>query len=200
MKVFLDFLPVILFLIAYKFADKTREFLADILPEQNTAWIMEQSEFIIATIILIPATLIPIIYIKLSEKKWSKMHIGIFLLVLIMGMMTIFFDNPEFLKWKPTVMNWGFSAVFLGSMFIGKKNILQRLMGEQIELPDFAWTRLNLSWVIFFIISGVINLYVAYNYSEAFWVNFKLFGLFGITLVFMLLQGFYLSRHIKNLD
>jgi len=106
------------------------------------------------------------------------------------------------------VLNWVFAGAFFISQFIGEKNMVQRMMGEQIKLPDNIWLRLNLSWVVFFIASGLANLYVAFYYATEldektrmdFWVDFKLFGLMGMTLVFVVAQAFYLTRHMEESD
>jgi intracellular septation protein len=104
------------------------------------------------------------------------------------------------------VLNWVFAAGFFLSIFIGEKNLVERMMGSQLDLPDYVWTRLNLSWVAFFIISGTANLYVAFYYDlEAApdvrmetWVDFKLIGLMGLTIIFVILQAFYLARFIQE--
>ena len=94
-----------------------------------------------------------------------------------------------FLKWKPTIVNWLFALVFLGSQLIGKKNVVRRLMESKVRLPDPVWTRLNTSWVVFFVVCGALNLFVVYNFDTDTWIDFKLFGLMGLTLVFVLGQG-----------
>jgi len=117
-----------------------------------------------------------------------------------LGGATILFQDKTFIQWKPTVVNWLFGAAFLGSQFIGQKTIVQRLMESNLELPQEIWKNLNIAWVIFFLAMGVLNLIVAYNFSEETWVNFKLFGMLGLTFVFILAQGLYMSRHIQNSD
>jgi intracellular septation protein len=108
--------------------------------------------------------------------------------------------DGDFIKWKPTIVNWLFAVAFFGSQFIGHKNIIERMMGDKIELPHNTWRTLNLAWVGFFILSGAVNLYVAFNFSEDVWVDFKLFGLLGMTIVFIILQGIYLSSQMQNKD
>ena len=140
--------------------------------------------------------------------KFERMHIFSLTLISVLGGITIFLGNPAFIQWKPTVLNWLFAAVFLGSMHIGEKPIIQRMMSEQISLPENVWRTLNFSWVTFFFISGAANLYVAFYYNLGAapddrmdtWVNFKLFGLMGLTIGFVILQALYLSRHIIEDD
>ena len=116
---------------------------------------------------------------------------------MIFGGLTLALHDPVFIKWKPTVVNWLFAVAFLISGLFMERNLLQRMMDHAISLPSNIWYRLNLAWITFFISAGLANLYVAYNYSESTWVDFKLFGMLGLTLLFMLLQGFYLARHMQ---
>ena len=176
MKMLLDFLPIIIFFIVYK----------------------ATGDIIIATAVLIPATLLQMLYTWIKTHKIETMQLVTLALVVLLGGATVLFQDKTFIQWKPTVVNWLFGLAFLGSQFIGQKTIVERLMGSNIELPAFAWRSLNIAWVIFFILMGITNLYVAYNFSEEAWVNFKLFGMLGITLIFILGQGLYLSRHIQN--
>ena len=127
------------------------------------------------------------------------MYLITLVLVVALGGATVILQDKVFIQWKPTVVNWLFALVFLGSEFIGKKNILERMMGTQIELPPNIWSRLNYLWVGFFIFAGAINIYVAFSghFTEEQWVDFKLFGMLGLTLVFVILQGLYLARHVN---
>ena len=119
-------------------------------------------------------------------------------LVVLFGGATLLFHDKAFIQWKPTVVNWLFAAGFLATQFIGSKTVVERLMGTNIELEKSIWHKLNFIWVLFFIILGIVNLYVAFNFSEDTWVNFKLFGMLGMTLVFIIVQGFYIARHAKE--
>jgi len=177
-KLLFDFFPIVIFFAVYKYT----------------------GNMITATAVLIPATIFQVAYSYWRTRKVEKMYLVTLALVVVLGGATIVFENKAFIQWKPTIVNWLFALVFLGSQFIGAKSILQRMMGGQIELPSAIWTRLNLMWVGFFIFSGAANLYVAFSgqFSEEAWVNFKLFGMLGLTLVFIILQGIYLSRHIQN--
>jgi len=178
MKLLLDFLPVIIFFAVYKATD----------------------DIIIATAVLIPATLLQMLYTWIKTHRIEKMQLVTLVLVVLLGGATILFQDKTFIQWKPTVVNWLFGAAFLGSQFIGQKTIVQRLMESNLELPQEIWKNLNIAWVIFFLAMGVLNLIVAYNFSEETWVNFKLFGMLGLTFVFILAQGLYMSRHIQNSD
>ncbi|MDB4837285.1 septation protein A [Marinomonas sp.] len=178
MKILFDFLPIMIFFAVYK----------------------ATGDIIQATAVLIPATLAQVGYTWIKFKTIERMHIVSLVLVVLLGGATVLLNDSNFIKWKPTIVNWLFAIVFLGSQFIGNKNVIQRMMGEKLELPFKVWRSLNLAWVTFFLVSGATNLYVAFTYSEGVWVNFKLFGLLGMTITFILLQGIYLSSYIKNKD
>lgn len=175
MKFLHDLFPVILFFIAYKLYD-----------------------FYMATAVIIVATLIQVSVGWLKNRRVEKMHLATLLLVLLFGGLTLYLKDPMFLKWKPTVVNWLFAVVFLGSQFIGRMSLVERMMHKSVTLPAPIWTRLNLAWTLFFVTMGVVNLYVAFNYSEEIWVNFKLFGMMGMTFLFIIAQAFYLSRYMSE--
>ncbi|CAK0760357.1 putative intracellular septation protein A [Gammaproteobacteria bacterium] len=175
MKLLYDFFPVLLFFIAYKLYG-----------------------IYVATAVAMVAAFVQTAGYWLKHRRFETMHLVTLGLILVLGGATLFFQNPVFIKWKPTLVNWIFAGAFLGSHWIGKKPIIERMLSAQVELPRLVWIRLNLAWVAFFIISGATNLYVAYNFSEANWVNFKLFGMMGLTITFILLQTLYISRYIKE--
>jgi len=176
MKLLVDFLPIVIFFIVYKMT----------------------GDLILATAVLIPATMLQMGYTWLTTKKVEKMQLVTLILVVVLGGLTVALQDGQFIKWKPTIVNWLFGLVFLGSQFIGKKPVVQRLMGKSMELPSRIWRQLNLAWVVFFAAMGGINLYVAFNYSESTWVDFKLFGMLGLTFVFILAQGVYMSRFMPK--
>lgn len=119
-------------------------------------------------------------------------------LVLIFGGLTLWVRDPAFIKWKPSIVNWLFAAAFLVSQYLRGPTIIQRMLGENVTLEPADWRRLNLMWVGFFLVAGALNLYVAYRFDEATWVNFKLFGLMGLTLAFALLQGVWIARKTER--
>ncbi len=171
MQLLFDLLPVIAFFIAYKVAG-----------------------IYVATGVLIVGVLAQTLYSWIRHKKVSPMLLTSAVLVLIFGGLTLLIHDATFIKWKPTIVSWLFAGAFLASQFMRGPTLVQRMMGEQVTLSPALWNRLNLMWVVFFIFEGALNIYVAKHYSESTWVNFKLFGLMGITLVFALLQGLWLSR------
>ncbi|MCB1799057.1 MAG: septation protein A [Gammaproteobacteria bacterium] len=174
MKILADLFPVILFFIAYQLFD-----------------------IYIATQAAIAAAAVQVVYNRLRYGKVETMHWVTLGLLVLFGGLTLALRDPTFIKWKPTVVNWLFAAAFLLSQLFMKRSLLRRMMDHAVNMPDTAWLRLNTAWVAFFAAMGVLNLYIAYNFSEAVWVNFKLFGFLGLTLVFMLAQGFYLARFVE---
>jgi len=176
MKLLVDFLPIVIFFVVYKMTN----------------------DLILATAILIPATMLQMGYTWLTTKKIEKMQLVTLIMVVVSGGLTVVLQDGQFIKWKPTIVNWLFGLAFLGSQFIGKKPVVQRLMEKGIQLPSRIWRQLNFAWFVFFAVMGSLNLYVAFNYSEATWVDFKLFGMLGLTFVFILAQGIYMSRFMPK--
>lgn len=207
MKLLIDFFPIILFFVSYHQATFLVEntFIGSLLDPTKSELI---TATIVATGVAIVASFVQVSYHWLRTHKFEKMHVFSLTLITVLGGLTIMFGNPDFVKWKPTVLNWIFAGVFFISFFIGEKTLIQRAMGNQIELPEEVWTRLNVAWIGFFILSGAANLYVAFYYALELdekvrmdnWVDFKLFGLMGLTLIFIILQAIYLSRHISVED
>jgi len=204
MKIFYDLAPIILFFLGYHNAS----FIAENTPVGG--WLdPEQAEVISATIIAtgiaIVASFIQVAGFWLKNRRFERLHIFSLVLVSGLGGITIVFGDPAFIQWKPTVLNWVFAAAFLISQFVGKKSLVHRMMGGQINLPEAVWSKLNLSWVAFFIFSGFANLYVAFYYAldldaktrMDFWVDFKLFGLMGMTVIFVIAQALYLSKYME---
>ena len=205
MKILFDFFPIILFFVSFYQAKFLIEytFIGSLINPERPEHI---NATIIATGIAIVASFIQVGYSWLKMHKIERMHIFSLALITVLGGITIVIGDPAFIQWKPTVLNWAFALGFFLSIFIGEKNLVERMMSGQLDLPDYVWTRLNLSWVAFFLISGVANLYVAFYYDlEAqpavrmeTWVDFKLFGLMGLTIIFVILQAFYLARFIQE--
>lgn len=177
MKLLFDFFPILIFFICYKLFG-----------------------IYVATAVAMVASLAQVLFHRFKNQTYERMHLISMALILILGGATLFFHNPWFIKWKPTGIYWLSAIVFLGSSFIGKKPLIQKMMDGNISLPPTIWSRLNIAWAVFFILMGALNLYVAYTYDTDFWVNFKLFGGAGFTLLFVFLQSIYLTRHIIEKD
>ncbi len=170
MQLLVDYIPLVVFILAYFYQD-----------------------IFFATGMLMVAMPVVLALQWLMTKKINKIYAASTVLVLVLGGATLAFKNPTFLYWKPTVLNWLIAIVFLGSQWIGDKTVVQRMLENAAELSADQWVRLNQIWVVFFSIVGGINIYVAYNFSEAFWVKFKLFGMLGLTLIFVIIQSIWLT-------
>ena len=153
---------------------------------------------LLATLVVIVATLVQVLVFKLRGKKVDTMLWVSLVLVVVLGGLTIWFHSDTFIKWKPTLLYWVMGAAFLLGPLLFGKNLLRMLLGEQLQLPAPIWQRLNLAWVGFFASMGALNLWVAYTFSTDAWVNFKLFGSIGLMLVFTVAQGLYLSRYLPD--
>lgn len=173
MKVFFDLFPVILFFIGFKLYD-----------------------IFIATAIAIGATIALIIYSKVRHGKVEKMLMVNGIIISVLGGITLLLHDKTFIMWKPTVLYWLLAAALLISNMFFKKNLIQQMMGKMLNPPAAMWNKLNLLWVAFLIALGFLNLYVAFNYSENTWVNFKLFGVTSMMFVFMMAQTLFLKDYL----
>lgn len=179
MKFLFDLFPIILFFIAFKFAD-----------------------IYTATFVAMVATIGQILWVYYRHRKIDAMQWVSLVMILVFGSLTIFLHDKTFIQLKPTALYWLFSAVLFISAEFFKKNWIQVLMGKQITLKSdhghSVWLTLNRAWSTFFFLMGALNLYIAFEYSEETWVNFKLFGSTGLLVVFVILQGIWLSRHMEH--
>ncbi len=183
MKLLFDFFPLVLFFGAFKLYD-----------------------IYVATLVAMAASLAQVVFIRIRHQRFETTHLVTLFVILLFGGMTLIFQDDMFIKWKPTIVNWIFAVVVLGSQFIGKRTVLERLLGGQMQMPARIWKKVNVSWGLFFFISGLLNLYVAFYFrthlDEAartdFWVNFKVFGLLGLTLAFSIIQMMIVARYIST--
>jgi intracellular septation protein len=170
-----DIFPVILFFVAFKVFD-----------------------IYVATAVAIGATFAQIGWLLFRKRKVDTMLWVSLAVISVFGGATLLFANETFIKWKPTVLYWLFGSVLGVAALAFRKNLVRAMMEKQVSLPDDIWTRLLASWIGFFAFMGVLNLYVAYNFSTDAWVNFKLFGGIGLMLVFVLLQALMLAKHTQD--
>ena len=178
MKLLFDFFPVLVFYATFYASGK------------NFYW---------ATGAFLIAALIQILYSLIRYRKVEKMVLIAFAMGVVFGGATILFHDPAYLKWKVTIVYWLFTVVLLGSQFFTEKPVIQRLMeislkDTNMQLPAMIWPRLNLIWAAFFFLMGVINIAIAYYFSTTVWVNFKMFGLLGLLVIFTIIQSFYIMR------
>ena len=212
MKQLFDFFPILLFFILYKFyLDLPDDFILGInawVPMMNLTPGESTDAIYLATLAAIVITLLQVVGAAIIVRKVEKMPLITLALLLVFGGATLAFKDPVFIQWKPTVINWMFALVFLASHPIGEKPLIQRMMSHAIEIEEKrVWVKLNLAWVGFFIFSGVANLIVApeidpfgLQFSEDNWVDFKLFGLMGMTIAFVIAQAFFLAKYLPNTD
>ena len=203
MKFLFDLFPVILFFITLKVAEKTAGaslILGKILTSIGFATTVKASlvPIMLATIAVIIGSIVQIIWAKLHYKKVDNTLWLSALLVIVMGGMTLYFQNDAFIKWKPTLLYWTFAVVLIGTSLFAKKNLIKNMMGKEISMPDSIWNKLNLAWALFFSALGVLNLYVAFNYSIDTWANFKLFGTMGLMFLFIIGQSLAINKYISE--
>ncbi|MDU9036809.1 septation protein A [Pseudomonas corrugata] len=190
MKQFIDFIPLLLFFITYKLDPRT----VDIAGQSLTV-----GGIYSATAVLIISSLVVYGASFISQRKLEKSQWLTLIACLVFGSLTLAFHSDTFLKWKAPVVNWLFALAFIGSHFIGDSLLIKRIMGHAVSLPDVIWTRLNIAWIAFFLFCGGANLFVAFTFQD-YWVDFKVFGSLGMTLLFLIGQGIYLSRHLHDAD
>ncbi len=176
-----EILPVFLFFIAFKFYD-----------------------IYIATTVGIITTVIQVIITRFWKKKWDRKQLVTLAVFTLFGGMTLYFHDPIFVKWKPTIVFWIFGVIIVGSQLFTKKSLMQRLMEGAMQdksggtIPAVIWHRVNIMWALFFIVTGSVNLYVAYYWSDDAWVNFKFYGITSALFLFSILQALYLMKYISH--
>ncbi len=175
MKLLFDIFPVVLFFVAFKLYD-----------------------IFVATAVAIVASFVQIGWVWLKHRKVDKMMWVSLIVITVFGGATLLFKDDTFIKWKPTVLYWLFGGALAVGALVFKKNLVRSIMGQQVSLPEPIWQKLLASWIGFFAAMGVINLYVAYNFSLDTWVNFKMFGGIGLMLVFVLVQALFLAKHVQD--
>ncbi|WP_236171024.1 septation protein A [Pseudomonas pseudonitroreducens] len=188
MKQFIDFIPLILFFIVYKLDPRNVEFAGQSF---SVGGIYSATAVLIATSVVVYGALL-IKQRKLDKGQWVTLAA-----CLVFGGMTLAFHSETFLKWKAPVVNWLFALAFAGSHFIGDRPLIQRIMGHAVNLTDSLWAKLNIAWVLFFLICGCVQLFVAFTF-QSIWVDFKVFGSLGMTLLFLIGQGVFLARHMHD--
>lgn len=205
MKILLDFLPILLFFITFKWGESHVE-QAQALANQYLSGLVsggvvgpKEAPMLLATVVVIVATLLQVIWLKARGKKVDTMLWISLGLVVIMGAATIWFHNENFIKWKPTLLYWIMAATLLVSQLFFRKNWIKALIEQQIQTTDTIWRNLLWMWVGFFVFMGALNIWVASQFTTDVWVNFKLFGGLGLIFVFTLIQGIYLTRHATPL-
>lgn len=177
MKFLFDYFPIIAFFIAFKITD---------------------NDIIFATITAMVAGILQISAYWIKFRRFEKMHIIPLAILLVMGSITVYLGDPLYIKWKVTVVEWVMGLALIASQYIWKVNWIKKAMGQAFDAPDDLWHHINLAWALFFIAVGFLNIYVLYNFSTEDWVNFKLFGLMGLTFGFTLITMLFLFRYVNK--
>lgn len=188
MKQLLEFLPIALFFIVYQLDGETIEL---------GLWAYTFDGIFSATAVLIAATAGQVAISRAMSGYWEKRNLWTLLAVAVFGGATLALRDETFIQWKPTIFNWALALGFIGFELFSEKTLLERTLGKQLQAPASVWRRLNRMWASNFLIVGALNLYVAYRYSEATWVSYKLYSAIGFTLVLTLLTGLLISPHLK---
>jgi intracellular septation protein len=191
MKQLLEFLPLVLFFGAYQLSGET-------LTLGN--WSHTFDGIFSATAVLMASSVVVWLISSMVDRRNDKRLMWMALAVVIFGSATLILRDQRFIQWKPTVFNWGLAVVFLTSQFFGEKNLLERLMGQQLTLPQRAWGYLNALWIANFTLVGALNIFVAYRFEEAFWVSYKLYSSVGFTLLLMVLSILLVMPYLKDQD
>ena len=204
MKLLFDFLPIILFFGTFKYAEGEKAWAADFATRHLGFMVsggkvsVAEAPVLLATVVVIAATLAQVVWLKLRRRKVDTMLWVSLALVVVLGGLTIWFHSETFIKWKPSALYWAMGLAFWLSPLLFNRNLLKVLLGEQLDLPGKVWHRLNFAWIAFFGVMGLLNIWVAYTFTTATWVNFKLFGGMGLMLLFMLAQGLWISRYLPT--
>ena len=194
MKLLFDLFPVILFFLSFKVAgakiDTTMSIVNRLLGHGIDP---SQAPVLCATVVAIAASIVQVAIVLLRGKKVEVMLWLSLAIVTIFGGLTLWLHNPVFIKWKPTILYWIFAAILTYGI-ASRRNFIKLLIGSQIELGEAVWANLQKGWAVFFAVVGCVNLGVAYAFSTEAWVNFKLFGILGLTFAFTLAMGFYIAK------
>ncbi len=207
MKFVSDFFSLLLFFVVYllgeQFPEQAQRYAGQLLGglTRGGAIPAEQASILLAIAVAIVAFTVQIAWLLATRKKVSVVQWVSFAILLVFGGASIYFHSDTFIKWKVTVLYWLFATALVVGVLAFKKNLIRALMEPGgIELPNAVWTRLNQAWIAFFVLIGVLNLFVAFNFSRTTWVTFKSFGLTALTVVFALAQGLLISRYLDRID
>jgi intracellular septation protein len=207
MKFLFDFFPILLFFGVFKLGERNPEAAHGIVTEYLSGLIsggtiaVSQGPIILATVVVILATLAQIAYVKLRGRKVDGMLWVSLAVITVFGGATIYFHDDTFIKWKPTILYWVFALALAVAQFGFRKNLIRQVMEPNIKLPDPVWGKVVLSWMAFFFLIGVLNLVAAFmifRSDTSAWVSFKLFGLTGIFFAFVIGQTMFLSKYIEE--
>jgi intracellular septation protein len=173
------------------------KFLFDLFPVAFFFVAIQIWDIFVATGVAIVATILQVGWLLVRRKKVQPMLWASLAIIVVFGGLTLYLRDKTFILWKPTVLYWLFAGVLAGGALLGR-NLIRALLAEQMSLPERIWARLNWIWVGFFAFMGVVNLYVAFNYSEKIWATFKLFGGMGLMFLFVIAQSLLLAKYMHD--
>lgn len=191
MRQLLEFIPIALFFIVYQLDGETVAL---------GGWTHTVDGIFTATAVLIAATALQFLLSSLLARHVEKRALWTLLAVLVFGGATLLLRDETFIQWKPTIFNWALAIAFIAFRFIGERTLMERTLGSQLRLPREIWLRLNALWVANFLVVGALNLVVAYRFSEATWVSYKLYSALGFTLLLTLITAAVIGPHLKDGD
>lgn len=204
MKFLLDLLPVILFFVTFKWGGQHSEAWASWLTlhvghlTRTGEVTAAQAPILAATGVTMLASLLQMGWQRSRGTRIETLQWVTLGMVLVLGSATLFFNDERFIKWKPTAVYWLLGSALLFWQWVLRRNALQALLGTQLKLPAPVYAKLAYAWAAFFLLMGIVNLWVAYVFSTEIWVNFKMFGTLGATLVFVVAQSLYLARYMTE--
>ncbi|PXX47331.1 septation protein A [Undibacterium pigrum] len=204
MKFLFDMFPVVLFFVTFKWGEKNPATAQSLVSYYFSGIVSggvttaELAPILLATALTLVASICQIGYLLIRRKKVDAMLWISFIIIMVFGGATLYFQSEAFIKWKPTVLYWCYFGAFALAQFIFKKNLIQMAMGEQIKLPELIWTRLSYAWMLFFLLMGFVNLYVAFNFSTDTWANFKLLAVVAIMPAFVIIQSLFLAKYMEE--
>ncbi|ASK33786.1 inner membrane-spanning protein YciB [Alloalcanivorax mobilis] len=187
MKQLFDYLPVVVFFGLYFLTGR---------------------DIMLATWGIIAATTFQVFAGRLIFKRWNRLHLGVFAVTLVFGGLTLALRDDVFIKWRPSIISFALAGALLIGQLLRERNLLQRLceglmtgaFGSVVPMARRDWVILNLAFVLYFIFIGLLNLYIAFNFSTDFWVNFKLFGFTAIQMVFYVGAFVFFYKRIPEAD
>lgn len=172
--------------------------LNDLLPAIVFFTVYKVYDIFYATAALIIITITQVIWEYIKYRKIAKAQILVAVLVTVFGGATLYFHDEEFIKWKVSIINWLLGFGLIVTTYIMKETPMEKMLKDSVNLAHKQWKMLNNVWGAYFVMLGTINLFVAYFFSTNTWMNFKLFGMIGLTIAFMVIQMIYLSKHMKD--
>ncbi len=197
MKILFDLFPVILFFATYKLFSHGKESHA-CLSEQAAQLPWTQEPILLATSVAIVATFVQVAWAKYRHGKIDAMLWMSFAIITLFGGATLYFHNPVFIQWKPTILYWTLATVLAGAPLIAGRNPIRAVLETQVHLPNHVWKQLNLAYALFFFVLGGVNIAAIHWLSCADWVNFKVFGITGLLFVFVIAQTLVLAKYFEK--